>query len=102
MFIYSQSTHFLLDDQKKFISMKPVKGLNLNYWSISGLESERPETTCWWIEVKKVTSCKLTKYNFVTTLPGLLGFVLFIDGRGRKRIYPSTDLRAKCFSRGRK
>jgi len=52
MFIYSQSTHFLLDDQKEFISVKPVKGLNLNCRSISWLESERPETTRWWIEVK--------------------------------------------------
>jgi len=52
MFIYSQSTHFLLNDQKKFISMKPVKCLNLNCRSISGLESERPEKIWWWIEVK--------------------------------------------------
>jgi hypothetical protein len=51
MFIYSQSTHFLLDDQKEFISMKPVMGLNLNCRSISGLQREKPQT-CWWIEVK--------------------------------------------------
>ena len=31
--------------------MEPVKGFNLNYRSISGLERERRET-CWWIGVK--------------------------------------------------
>jgi hypothetical protein len=42
-------------------------------------------------------------------IPGKLGIVVVIGGDadvntngGRKRIYPSTGLRATCFSRGRK
>jgi len=41
---YSQKSRVYLTDLKEFISIEPVQGLNLNRWSISGLEPAGPIT----------------------------------------------------------
>lgn len=84
--------------------MKPVKGLNPNCRSISGLECERPETTCWWIAAKTYV-IQADQVRFCNRISGLIYFVVLIDERERKRIYPSTGMRTNFFfplSRGRK